>query len=202
MEGVNFWEWVAMYGLDGIGGGVLGGVIAWLLLRRTINHERGLRAGDREAAEINDLRLQLTEVRERAAHAALWAAVTDRSGTDLPVLADRIAGLYSALLGAQALAEKTAPTLRANLETLGNALAHLPADGSVLEIVSVVSERSVSHSTLWVAQPLAYEAEAGVLNLAELLATAKANAARRAELRAAARRAESRTADPSEHRPS
>lgn len=64
VEGVGFWEWVAKdgigvaaswvwewllspawvwtweHGLDGIGGGVLGGVIAWKLLQRTVEHER------------------------------------------------------------------------------------------------------------------------------------------------------------------
>lgn len=60
VDGVSFWEWVAMYGLDGIGGGVLGGIVAWLLLRRTIAHERhqllGTKVDSRSAEFVVALR--------------------------------------------------------------------------------------------------------------------------------------------------
>jgi hypothetical protein len=172
VEGVSFWEWVAMYGLDGIGSGVLGGVIAWALLRRTINHETTLRTGDRQAAELDELRLQLGEVRERAARAMLWVSVNRRESVDLSTLADRIAGLYSALLGAQALAERSAPKLKANLDVLGNALARMDNGVNAFKLVREVCSRAVSHSTIWVATPEEYEEKAVRLDLDELVADA------------------------------
>ena len=62
MEGVSFWEWVAMYGLDGIGGGVLGGAVAAWLLRQTIKHERKQQREASDDGRVSELLASLRVV--------------------------------------------------------------------------------------------------------------------------------------------
>ncbi|MBM0124572.1 hypothetical protein [Pimelobacter simplex] len=176
MEGVSFWEWVAMYGLDGIGAGVLGGVIAWALLRRTINHELNGRRAAEQAAERSELRVALKEVHQAAGQMMLVAldAKDDAGKFDPqaaePAFTDAFTALFHSLLSALAAASPVAPGLADDLDALSDLLLAFEDDESFRDDrLNTVCRLSIERLLAWVRSPSEYE-ELDRLNLEDLLA--------------------------------
>lgn len=76
---MDLWNWFASVALQGIAGAATGGVVAWLLLRRTILHEA---RGDR-ARELQAFRDRLASTLDRAWSVPLRGVLPERPTPEL-----------------------------------------------------------------------------------------------------------------------
>lgn len=147
----DVWQWWLNTGLEGIGGGILGGVAAGLVLRATIRHERKLRQDEAEAAERTELKREVIGL-----HAELSRLLFSQPHQS-PDWNEFTSDMYRALIRVTVLGANTDAGLVRDLKEFVDLLAvraYTPADGWKGAAVLSITRAARGRCEAWLTKDL------------------------------------------------
>jgi hypothetical protein len=143
------WQWWLNTGLEGIGGAILGGIAAGLVLRATIRHERKLRQDEAEAAKWADLKREVVGL-----HAELSRLLFSQP-RETPEWNKFTSDMYRAVIRVTVVGSDTDAVLVRDLEEFLDLLAvraYTPADGWKGAGVLLITRAACKRCAAWLAK--------------------------------------------------